>query len=762
MGNKAPTFDEQGYITRGLGYLRGENRQMRIGHPLGLNALSAVFLVRDPTVSLPVDDPSWALTSFHRPSELFLWEIGNDVEHVMFLARLPMVWLGLLMAAIAGRWAWELTGKRSAGLLALAILALDPNILAHTRLTTTDLGLAAGATLAGFFLWRFLRQPGWGRAIVAGITFGLLQNTKFTAGLFVPLFGLVILLALLLRWRTDGRFPWPLLTQLLVAYPLAAFMTLWASYGFEIGTLPDSLPIFSQLGGRTLPLAHHLEQLLDIGGRLLKSTPAFLLGRYSDQGWWYYFPVTFLLKTPLPTLALLAWAGLRAVMLVSRRVPAQRTEDGSGIPFWDLASLLILPGGYLAIALTSGINLGYRHLLPMLPFLAVFIAALVPHFPTRPFLTSMITPVLVGALALSTLSIFPHFLAYFNALAGGPENGWRALVDSNLDWGQDLSGLADWADERDLEPLWLSYFGEARPDYYGLPFRGLPSFPPRLMNPDAQPFYPADPAPGIYAISATNLQGVLFQDHDLFAWFRGQEPMEKIGYTIFIYDVPPHGRPAALALGELQLDELAPADFALLGTNDVTPSWFDPTQSLLLPAGERRWLALGEELDPLLNPIIIDHLDLATAGSAYALYQVRPELTGLPGGQDELTLFSQGAGQIALVDYDLRQESVAPGGSVELITFWEQGADPAPLKIFIHVLGPDSDSVILAQWDGLGAVWQGWRPGGLLVQVHRFALPADIPAGRLQLWAGLYHPDSLTRWQTESGDRVFLGEVLVR
>ncbi len=140
----------------------------------------------DDSVSLPLDDPSWTGSSFHRPAELFLWEIGNDVEHIMFLARLPSIWLGLLLAAVAGRWAWQLSGRRWVGLLALTFVALDPNILAHTRLATTDLGLTAFALLAGYTLWRFLGTPSWGRALLAGAAFGLLANTKFTAGLFIP------------------------------------------------------------------------------------------------------------------------------------------------------------------------------------------------------------------------------------------------------------------------------------------------------------------------------------------------------------------------------------------------------------------------------------------------------------------------------------------------------------------------------------------------------------------------------------------------
>jgi hypothetical protein len=255
LGSLGPTFDEQGFLVRGLGYLRGENQHMRVGHPLGLNALNAALLAGDPSVRLPTDDPSWQQNSFHRPAELFLWEIGNDVARTMFLARLPTIWLGLLLAALAGRWAWQLTRKRWAALLALGLVALDPNILAHTRLTTTDLGLTFFAFLAGYGLWWFWQRPSWSRALFAGIAFGLLQNTKFTAGLFVPLFALIIVANFGFRisdlgLRNTLRNPKSEIRNLLmliVAYVLIAPLTLWAAYGFQVGTLPDSLPTLSQL-----------------------------------------------------------------------------------------------------------------------------------------------------------------------------------------------------------------------------------------------------------------------------------------------------------------------------------------------------------------------------------------------------------------------------------------------------------------------------------------------------------------------------------
>ena len=751
-----PTMDEQGFIVRGLAYLRHEHQGIRVGHPLGLNALNAALLVADNSVSLPTNDPSWQATSFHRPAELFLWEIGNNVPHIMFLARLPTVWLGMLLAALVGRWARSMSRKSWAAPVALLLTALDPNILAHTSLATTDLGLAAAAALAGFTLWCFFQQPSWQRAIIAGAAFGLLQNSKFTAALFVPLFGLLILIWLVSWWRSQRRGPllsrYSPLVQLIVAYPLAGLLTLWACYGFDISTLPDNLPTLSQLSGLTVPLAHHLEQLLDIGGRLQVSTPSFLNGRYSDQGWWYYFPAAFFFKTPLPTLLLLLWAALKAPTRFHKA------------PF-HLAFLFIPPLGYLAIGMTSSINLGYRHLLPMLPFLYVFIAATL--IPTLTFRLAFLAPFLLAWLTIVSLLISPHFLAFFNLLAGGPENGWHHLVDSNLDWGQDLAGLKDWMTQNDIAHIWLSYFGEARPEYYGLDYTGLDSFPPRLMNPQARPFFPADPAPGYYAISATNLQGVLFQNHDLFGWFREKRPLTKIGYSIFIYEVPAYGQPTTLALSGLQLDQIHPADFALLGTNQVTPLWFEADQSLLAASD---WLLLNHEmrLDPLLDPLFqAASPTLAAQTADYTLYQM--DWTAVFTDTFQTTYsphtinasFSQGQGQIDLTQSATQTIAPEPGGELVLMTVWKQQSQPQPVKIFIHLAGEDGTPI--SQWDGLGLAWEVWRKGHTLYQLHHLSLPEELSSGTYQLWVGLYQPQTLERWTTVGtpDGRVPLGQITI-
>ncbi len=765
----SPTYDEQGFITRGLGYVRGENRYMRVGHPAGLNAYNALLLAADERVALPTADPSWLLTSFHRPSELFMWEIGNDVARVLFLARLPTVWLGLLLAAIVGRWAGQMARRRAAGVVALMLIAFDPNILAHTSLATTDLGLAAAAGLAGYGLWLVLKRPFLPQALFAGITFGLLQNTKFTAGLFVPLFGIVILIYFA-AWLWDAHqqrsqgHP-PLATRhsplknigfVILAYAVIAPFTLWASYGFQIGALPPDLPTFPQLGGMTVPLSHHLEQLLDIGGRLQKSTPAFLLGRYSDQGWWVYFPVAFLLKTPLPTLILLALAAAVRLKTYAKRPRSHMLRSA----FLDDTVLLVPALGYFAFALTTDINLGYRHLLPILPFLAVFTAnSLSPLFNSGRQAVRYLVPALLTALFFVTLWISPHFLSYFNRLAGGPDNGWRALVDSNIDWGQDLGSLKLWLDENGVETVWLSYFGEGRPDYYGIDYIGLDSWPPRLMNPAAQPFYPDDPAPGIYAISATTLQGVHFVDHDRFAWFREREPLDKVGYSIFLYEVIASGPPVDLALGGLQLDQLTLADFALLGSNEVTAHWFDPGQSWLLPTGGG-FVALPPEM---ALPEWTTEWELLATQPAYALYRY-PEIPVAEG-----RLFTQGEGRIAFLGEEGWPETMISASSaqaispqaISLTTTWLKQSPPEPVKLFIHLIAPDGG--IAAQWDGLTVPWEGWRSGDWLRQTHQLDLPENAAPGVYRLFVGLYHPETGTRWLLPDGaDALLLGEITVK
>lgn len=513
---KSPTMDEQNHIARGAAYLGTGDPRLSVEHPPVVNVLSALpaHLLLD--LKLPLDQ-WWQAGEWYHFADNFLWRANQNPDRIIFLARLPIIGLGLMLAALVFRWASVRFGPWG-GLLAAAFCALDPNILAHERLSTTDLGGTLFAFLAAYALWRALRRPSRRRTLRAGITLGLAFAAKLSALVFGPILVLVALLDAVPDRSDQGR----LLRRVgrLTVVTSLALLVVWASYGFQVGPL--------QGVGFPVPAAPYVRGVLAVldlagGGR-----PAYLLGRISSEGWWYYFPVAFAVKTPLPTLAAL----LLASVLTARCLR------------WDDVWFLVPSVAYFLASMTSGLNIGYRHLLPMLPFLAVHIGRLtklsVCQSINLPTCLGRLVPVgLAVWLAISTIIIYPHFLAYFNPIGGGPENGWRILADSNIDWGQDLKGLRRWMRQENVDRVRLSWFGSAYPEHYGITYDPLPGvgFPSHFELWSDPPFSTASPEPGIYVISVNNLLGLNLPNPDLYAWFRARRPDAKIGYSVFIYGV---------------------------------------------------------------------------------------------------------------------------------------------------------------------------------------------------------------------------------
>jgi hypothetical protein len=283
---------------------------------------------------------------------------------------------------------------------------------------------------------------------------------------------------------------------------------------------------------------------------------SFLRGSFSNHGFWDYFLWSFLLKTPLVTLAAIA-AGL---------VFAIRRRD----PWCSRLSFLLVPViVYWGVSMRSSLNIGHRHLLPIYPFLFVLAGGLAWEWAKLPArLKPHVAWLSLAAIAASgsvvfsppwnPVLVYPHYLAYFNELAGGPPRGGESLVDSNLDWGQDLKGLKSWLDERHIsKPIYLCYFGMADPRYYGIPYINVPRI---LGTPPMQPTpydaleskglygqainqFSRDLRPGDYiAISATNQVGVYASPAVRAVWRRILDHsvlVDQIGYSIFIYKVGP-------------------------------------------------------------------------------------------------------------------------------------------------------------------------------------------------------------------------------
>ncbi|MGB4873666.1 MAG: hypothetical protein WBP47_26705, partial [Candidatus Promineifilaceae bacterium] len=322
-------------------------------------------------------------------------------------------------------------------------------------------------------------------------------------------------------WRPAVRR----LLQFLTA-GLVSIGVVWVIFGFEYGPFLFQSAPWDQLNHLSGPMPTFwagIAKIFDLGSG---GRAAFLLGEFSTEGFPAYFPIAFITKTPLPILLLLPLAA--GLLLWEKRT------RGTAVFF------LVPPLLYFLFSLQSGLNIGYRHLLPMLPFLLVLISGLTVQT-LKISQTLRVYALRIGALWLLavTLWIHPHYLSYFNLLAGGPANGGRILVDSNIDWGQDLLRLQQWMADNDVEKVKLGWFGTADPAYYGLNYEPMPGFPrPEFYGLWTHPpFNPAAPEPGIYAISVSSLWESHWGEKSVYPWFRAREPDARIGYSINIYDV---------------------------------------------------------------------------------------------------------------------------------------------------------------------------------------------------------------------------------
>jgi 4-amino-4-deoxy-L-arabinose transferase-like glycosyltransferase len=542
----SPTMDEQNHLARGLAFLASGDPRLSLEHPPLVNSLSAlpVYLLLD--VRLPFDHPSWEQPEgWYAFAEQLLWVYNQDVARMIFLGRLPIVFLTMGLALVGFHFARALWGERRAGLLAAAFLLFDPNVMAHGRYITTDLGGAAFLLLAVWLVWRMWQAPGWSwpRLLWAGFALGLAFGGKLSTIVFGPILILVACLPLAGQpWTRQmvGRR----IGQLALA-GLLAVAAVWLIFGGQWGPMQFRSQALGWLDGRAGPMPTFwagIEQILFLSGG---GRPSFLLGQFSTEGFVHYFPVAFLAKTPLVALAAM---GVAAVALLWRSDTRRQA-----------LFLLLPPLIYFALSLNSALNIGYRHLLPMLPFLYLLAAGMGRFLADRRGLDLSKPGVLrqdwgadrgaarkrwetavwivPALLLLTSLTIHPHYLSYFNRLAGGPANGYNVLVDSNVDWGQDLLRLQAWMADNEVERVRLAWFGTADPVYYGLAYEPLPGLPRHFDLWWALPFDPQNPPPGVYAISASALWELPLEEKYVFPYFRARPPDDRVGYSILIYRV---------------------------------------------------------------------------------------------------------------------------------------------------------------------------------------------------------------------------------
>jgi 4-amino-4-deoxy-L-arabinose transferase-like glycosyltransferase len=560
----SPTFDEPAHLVAGLAaWQLGRPDLFQVNPPL-VRMLAALPVV----CTRPATDWSGLYTST-RPEfgvgGSFL--IANDDRWFGYfmLARWACIPLSLLGGTICWRWAGELYGPR-AGLLALALWCFCPNVLAHAQLITPDAGAAALGVTAAYGFWRWLREPTAGRTYLAGVALGLAELTKMTWVVLFLLWPLLWVLYRGLRRSGEPGRPWPVQAGQLALILVLGLGVLNLGYGCDgsfqrLGTFRFSSRMLtgqdkdvsklptgasrnrfadSWLGGVPVPVPRSYLLGIDLQKVDFERQPlSYLRGEWRRGGWWYYYLYALAVKVPLGTWLLLL---LAAALKLYRAGPAVCQRDELVV----LAPLVLI---LVFVSAQTGFNHHLRYVLPALPFAFIWAGqaaqARVRGWPVP----AMVAGVAAWSVA-SSLWVYPHSLSYFNELAGGPTNGHAHLVNSNIDWGQDLFYLKRWLDDHpEARPLGLAYFGSVPPSLAGIESEGVPRGPASRGNEEnAASGSGEGPRPGWYAVSVNRLRG---EDYGYFLQFR---PVAMAGYSIYIYHLSPED--ANRARRGLGLDEL--------------------------------------------------------------------------------------------------------------------------------------------------------------------------------------------------------------
>ncbi len=529
---ESQTFDEAMHLAAGYSYWKTGDFRMNPEHPPLFKLLCALPLLKLKP-ALPVDTAAWREKDQLDFGSLFLYSNRVDQDTMLFWGRLVTIALTVLLGVLLAAWTRARFGA-GAALAALFLFAFDPNLIAHGRYVTNDL-MAALCIFAAVVAWvKYLESGRWRDCGLAGAALGLALLSKFSALFLAPVFAVLWLF----RWwqqRGKGPLSWARLPIACGALVLVSTLMIAVAYGPatvrslrgpKLRQVVDRSnftgEVLFQTGKRLgLPAHPFLTGLGEFAKHDTTGHDSYLLGKHSHEGWWYYFPVVFAVKTPTAVLVLLAVCGSLVAWWSARARFRLRRAPLAWVAMLFPALL------FFALAMRSHVNLGVRHILPVYPFLFAAIGAALFRLTSARVRTAVLTAA-VALQLFESVRIYPDYLAFFNAPSGGPDRGPEYLVDSNIDWGQDMKKLKAWTERNQgKDRLCLDYFGMAYPEYYGVKWEYLPK------TAEVKAGRPVD---CIAAVSATVLTGTYVPPDD-YEWLRERRPFGKIGYSIYLYDL---------------------------------------------------------------------------------------------------------------------------------------------------------------------------------------------------------------------------------
>ena len=540
------TWDEQDHIFAGFMSWKTFDHGLNPEHPPLVKYVATLPLLNSQLQPPKLEGRFFKTDAFLHGKD-FLYT--HDANKILYRTRAFASIFSLIAGLVVFFAAREMFGD-TAALIALVLTVFEPNLLAHGAYVTTDMALSAFTLATIYMFYRFVKQPSASRIVAVGIALGLVLSSKHSGVLLVPMLLALAIVEFILR-RNPSNVPAetssaPKLTASrmivgLIAISAIALFILWGMYGFRYAARPAGLvlnPTYADyilgLNARnhwlmaTVARYHLLPEsylygLADV--RLLSDyMPSYIFGKVYAHGVWYYFPVAFVVKSTLPFLLLLV---ITVVAIATRAFRKQR----------EILFLVIPVLIYLAVAMSNGINIGARHVLPLWLFFSVLIAGAAASLLQRDRRWIYAIGVLLLAHVVTSVENYPNYIPYSNALFGGPTNTYKVLSDSNTDWAQQLHSTRKYLEARGVKQCWFAYFaaGGVDTNYYGIPCKLLPT-------PDTQWFNLETDTPdrieGPVLISAGVINGFELGSSQLNPYedFRSMKPSAFIDSGIFVFD----------------------------------------------------------------------------------------------------------------------------------------------------------------------------------------------------------------------------------
>ena len=564
--------DEIPHVGAGYSYVTKGDFRLNPEHPPLAKDLAGLAL------SLLAIDQSAFSTQYWTSDVNGQWNFGraliynpvNSVDAITRTAKTTMLIFFILSAVLIYRWAQERYGKNAA-LIATILFSFSPTVLAHSRFVTTDMPALFGVLLGTYFFIKFLQKPGFWRFGLAAVAFGIAQLTKFSAVLLAPLFVLMTLAWIAANFKSL-KSSVVLFIRSVLLMAMGIILIVWPVYALHTMNYPpekqktDTTEHLGSYGNRLFadpvvwasdkpvirPLAYYATGILMVNQRSIGGNTTFFLGEVRNYAWKKYFPVVYAIKEPL------AFWGLTLIVLLilsaqvkSLKLKVKSVRNWTKTYFVEFSMLLWL-AIYWYLSIRANLNIGVRHLLPTYGFVFILLAGQLVGIADRTknlelriknkFKKSIIhysifiIPLLLVWYVYETVSVHPYYLTYFNQIAGGPAGGHQYVVDSNLDWGQDLKRLTAWVEENGVDKIHLDYFGWADQKYY-LKDKLVWIDAGRYKN--AMDFLAENPDGGYLAVSASFYMGSRGDPVNNYIWLDAYKPVATIGNSIFVWKIRP-------------------------------------------------------------------------------------------------------------------------------------------------------------------------------------------------------------------------------